>query len=497
MRYPPRRNTVSTEKVIYIAVTSLIGIVLTHFLSSLNAYLLGAAIALYLIILWYLHARPAIKQINWQIIWQFPGSTALFFIILALSVDLLFADMGARTAQELADAPLNQVNIVRGIFLGIAGILIIRKLSTNIRVKILSFATPDRFFVLYAVIAILSASYARSFITAFGRACELFVLYFTATALISLISSKKDLSAIYLNRLWNFIVLYLILRLTVYLLSGLAQPQYAFIYLDALFPYQIAGWIYGGMHNNMLAMLGAILMIVALNRFFSSFARSQKIMWAGIALFALFIVMFAQARTSFFALLLTVPLLFILKGRFSVGALIAFTVTPFAIVFSSTLVAYLLREQTSSEFLTMSGRTDIWEAGWRLFLESPILGHGYYSGVRLNLTEFYQLYYTMHDLSNIDNTFLEVLVNNGILGFVPFMIGFVMTWWLLIRRFLFAASETEKNLAIEMIGVLMIISIRAFAGPTIQVFNLGAIFMIGILVFVGLPSVRPTGADGT
>jgi len=496
LRYLSIRNKVSSKKTIYIIIFSLVGTVLTGIVASLNEYLFGAAIALYLITVWYLHARPAIKEINWRYICQFPGSAALFFIVLALSVDLLLFGMGERTAQELVENPLTRENITRGLFLGIAGVLIIRNLFSNVKMERISLFTPDRFFVLYAVIAILSASYARSFITAFGRACELFVLYFTATALISLISSKRDLSAVYLNRLWNFIVLYLILRLAVYLLSALIQPQYAFVYLDALFPYQIAGWIYGGMHNNMLAMLGAILMIVALNRFFSSFAMSKRILWVGIALFALFIVMFAQARTSFFALLLTVPLLFLLKGRFSIGAMIAFIVFPFVIVFSSTIVAYLLREQTQYEFLTMSGRTDIWEAGWRLFLESPIWGHGYYSGVRLNLTEFYQLYYTMHDLSNIDNTFLEVLVNNGILGFVPFMIGFVMTWWLLIKRFLFASTESEKNLAIEMIGVLMIISLRAFVGPTIQVFNPGAIFMIGILVFVGLPFVRPiTGND--
>lgn len=61
-----------------------------------------------------------------------------------------------------------------------------------------------------------------------------------------------------------------------------------------------------------------------------------------------------------------------------------------------------------------------WKEGWLLFLEEPLLGHGYnrYKYAALELGSLKDLH--IHSASGSDSSLLSVLATTGILGFLPF-----------------------------------------------------------------------------
>ena len=80
---------------------------------------------------------------------------------------------------------------------------------------------------------------------------------------------------------------------------------------------------------------------------------------------------------------------------------------------------YLSRGQTTAQLSALSGRQEMWTAIWDSYLESPILGHGFFvssSGGEL---------FVWHSLSNhtAHNMLLQALVSTGVVGLV------LILWW--------------------------------------------------------------------
>jgi len=71
---------------------------------------------------------------------------------------------------------------------------------------------------------------------------------------------------------------------------------------------------------------------------------------------------------------------------------------------NSQLVEKVIRENYS----TLSGRTPVWVAAWKLFLDAPVLGHGPHTFGVFSQTSY------------VHNLYLEVLAERGGLGFAAF-----------------------------------------------------------------------------
>lgn len=95
----------------------------------------------------------------------------------------------------------------------------------------------------------------------------------------------------------------------------------------------------------------------------------------------------------------------------------------------SSLNNFLTRNQNQQGLQTLTGRTVVWEYSREYLRDNWILGGGYYSGHRYALGSRYSL---LSQHSNLDNTWLEVLVNLGVLGFVIvfscFLLYFFYSW---------------------------------------------------------------------
>jgi O-antigen ligase len=119
-------------------------------------------------------------------------------------------------------------------------------------------------------------------------------------------------------------------------------------------------------------------------------------------------------------------------------------------------MTYLQRDQSTEELTSMSSRLDWWAIAYKMFMLHPFTGLGAYAGSRFAV------------LANIGapqlhSDWLEVIVGTSIWGFAPFVISVVWIWAILIRyyrgRFL---TPEERQLTLEMIGVMTMITIHSF-----------------------------------
>jgi O-antigen ligase len=456
-----------------------------------------AVVALVVSFVWLLLIAPALGRIYWGALFQFPASFAVVLVLIALSVELLLFNDSSRSLEALRDSPLNKNNLLRGVLLGLAGLLGFGRTLASYSSRLFLLRGPQAYFVLYSLIALASAAYATAPFVAAAKALEIVIVYLLIGIVAYRIRSvTPDLARRYFANLWNLVLAFVTIRLIVYWLAALASPGEAFIAHDSVLPYQLSGRsVYGAIHPNTLGQLAAVILVVSTNRLLQ--IRGDKVaryaFWSAVLLFALLTLTFAQARTSLVAVCVAVPVLFLLNRRLWFGAFLSFGGLLLSAFYSDSLWGYFRRGQDAEALTSLTGRLNFWEVGLRMFQEAPLLGHGFYTSIRLDLTERLAAAYQGYDFSNIDNTFLEVLINNGLVGFVPFVLGFLLLWGKILRRAGYSTVSRGAFDGAEMICLFIIISFRALLGPTLQVFHMNLIFLFALVTYAYLPGQESTG----
>lgn len=127
----------------------------------------------------------------------------------------------------------------------------------------------------------------------------------------------------------------------------------------------------------------------------------------------------------------------------------------------------------TSELFALTGRTRIWQEGWRLFLASPLLGFGFHAD-RIILGKH------MH------NAILHALVQTGLIGTLPFVLAILGTWVALLRllRSNPALPATERPFLVEVCGVLAFLSVRGVAESTGAFFGVDWLLLAPLLTYI-------------
>jgi O-antigen ligase len=174
------------------------------------------------------------------------------------------------------------------------------------------------------------------------------------------------------------------------------------------------------------------------------------------------------------------PLSSVVTGIVAVTA--AFFLTPSLL---PQLHAFLERGQTAHGLDTLSGRTVIWEAAHQVWLQHPWMGLGYYSGHRLGIPGLQE------SQSNIDNTWLETLVDVGIVGTVPLALFVLGGFWRLLR-----SRALQGDVRLWAVGASVYVVAISFVNPTVQQPGPGCV-VLGMLILAMAPSraSRPRPAD--
>ncbi|MEX2647482.1 MAG: O-antigen ligase family protein, partial [Alphaproteobacteria bacterium] len=351
-----------------------------------------------------------------------PGATAIVLVLAALLVGGLLPDIAQRSARDVVEQPFNAANVLRAGLLGLAGLWALGAFGLNSSGdaggwRVLT-RPPHVFYLVFAMIAVSSAIYASNALASLAKSIEILVMAFVMGAIAYRVGRRPDHAFEHALGLWNLTIGLLALALLALLFGTLADPEAGLQRLPGAFlPVRLIGaWLQ--IHPNTSGQLGAVLVVVGLNRCLRLRRSTEVVYWFGLVALGLVVLVLAQARTSVIALMIAVPAVLFLNRRPILGVTFGLVSLLGTSLQAQVLSDYLLRGQSAEQFMTGSGRANIWQAAWTLFETSPMIGLGFYTSVRLDLTARYGVL----DLSNADNTLLEVLVGVGIVGAIPFVL---------------------------------------------------------------------------
>ena len=135
-----------------------------------------------------------------------------------------------------------------------------------------------------------------------------------------------------------------------------------------------------------------------------------------------------------------------------------------------------------SAFFKFTGRTAVWDQGWDLFLESPVLGYGF-NADRILLN------------THMHNAFMHALVQTGTLGTLPFVAALILGWFLLGRAMLNLGrfSTVRKSLTIQAGGILIFLTFRGISESSGAFFGIGWLLLAPMLFYLQIVNKPEAG----
>ena len=259
---------------------------------------------------------------------------------------------------------------------------------------------------------------------------------------------------------WNWFLVCLLL-VSVYV-GIFIWPEYALFEDKGTFGFSIQG-VLPGISTNGVGQLAAVLGIVALARVLH--APRYRALYGLLLVASLVTMVVAQSRSPMLAF--TVAALIILLASRQFLSLAFFGVPlialAFASVYSETVNEFLRRGQSDGEIATLTGRTIYWESSLQALRENPLTGYGANAGGR------YILQSSLNEVgvSTVHSTWIEVLLDTGILGAILLIVALVVTTSYLIKLYPHViVSSIGRMLWFESLGVLIVLGVRSIFSVT-------------------------------
>lgn len=140
---------------------------------------------------------------------------------------------------------------------------------------------------------------------------------------------------------------------------------------------------------------------------------------------------------------------------------------------------FFQRGQTRQGIDTLSGRTVIWTAAKHVWEQNRAFGLGYYTGHRLGIPGINA------EQSNIDNTWLETLVDTGVAGCLPLALFAIGGYLRLVR-----ARGLRGDVRLWAGAVAAYTLLISFVNPTIQSPGAGQVVLLVLLLAVFPPTTK-------
>jgi O-antigen ligase len=122
------------------------------------------------------------------------------------------------------------------------------------------------------------------------------------------------------------------------------------------------------------------------------------------------------------------------------------------------LIAFVLRQQSAEDFLSVSGRAELWHSVYAMFLDRPIFGYGYNASRNLLLK-------VLPWAGDAHNAFAETLLGLGIAGTA-------LVWFALGRTLLSSLLQTSRMASptawpqASILGILLFSLLNSFVGAS-------------------------------
>ncbi|MBM4031948.1 MAG: O-antigen ligase family protein [Planctomycetes bacterium] len=218
----------------------------------------------------------------------------------------------------------------------------------------------------------------------------------------------------------------------------------------------------------------------------------SRILW-GVVLCAFVALLLAtRARTPLFGLV-AAALFMLSVQRGKGGLLLAVGVAVLAIladvISPEKVEGFIYRRGTGEDLLRMTGRTDVWAAGWEVFMRSPVVGLG-------PLADRFHMGWR-----HIHSTWLLALMQAGVVGAAFFVAAWAIGWRLFFRnlRRLETLPPRHQALLIESGAVLAFFTVRSIPETTAAAFSIDLLVIVPILAYLEIldRSLRQASAQQT
>ena len=382
-----------------------------------------------------------------------------------------------RTAAESLHGGIDAVHMLRFVF--DAAALALTLLNAG-RLRVLKW-DPITFFLVYAVLAVVSTLWSVSALATAGKSGELLI----GVAIVLLTLIKRDPLA-RLLRLIDWIAVLLGALLVVVLAGFIVAPESFSVPSAGVLSRQLGTPI---ISSNGISAAGAFLCLLCFARhLMQPRGSTQRLGYLLLYSFFILFPILAQGRTG--QAMVVAGTTFLLFRR-TPGIALMLVVPPaafFAFTFAGEVATFFTRGQQEAQFTGLSGRLILWQWAWDAFLDEPFLGVGFGVGSR-HLFEQGTGYFG-ETISSVHNGFLEVLLGTGLVGFAFWAVSFL--WGI---RLAAGSYMQGRNLDVCMLFVYLL-------GTTIMSIGVGgwmgappAVFLVATAyLHLARRAVRPAAA---
>ncbi len=280
--------------------------------------------------------------------------------------------------------------------------------------------------------------------------------------------------------------------LSLVILGGLLWPGESLHEVRGLLSVHLFG-VLPYLNPNEIGFIAAVNGIVALRRIPDADTIKIKYFYLASLLVSIVGLFFGQARTATlsFTLMAIVMSIAIRRLRWvavlgiigTVFLLAYFSVNGVSLGFEDIALQYLQRGVSDKNIATLTGRTELWQGALAMFLDSPLLGHGFETGVRFLGSSYGLLAEHMH------NAHMQVIANSGAMGYLLWisMVIVVTRILLKMRKQLNLTVATEAGrFHFEILLVMGIIWIRTITGSVLVFHQYSLLIFMAIMVYIAL-----------
>lgn len=227
--------------------------------------------------------------------------------------------------------------------------------------------------------------------------------------------------------------------------------------------------------NTGFARYAAISALAALPGFLNKGnKKSVRLVWAVLLIASLYALVFANGRTETVAFIGS--LVIILAAQKTKRFIYFLAGTGFAIIlglrgFYTEFFLYFTRGKSQID-LTFTGRTLIWERGWKLLWQSPWLGFGFQAD-RLYL-----------DGWSMSNAFLHALVQSGIPGGGAVIVAMGIAWYYTIHYFFLHQPADKSLIPAEIPAIFLFTTVSSLTESTFSYYCATWLLSAPIIAYV-------------
>jgi O-antigen ligase len=304
----------------------------------------------------------------------------------------------------------------------------------------------------YALVCVTSSLWSVMPMWTFYKSCEYLLDVSVLAAALSVIGSVETYESLF-DWVWTLCAFELMLTW----MGTILWPHEAW----DQFPTRLIG-VFPAQSSNAIGASGAILAVIAFSRLLPvAGCRFQRSWNTVVFVFGIVSMLASKTRNAMAGFAIGVLLVLVVSKRAKIAAFVTLVcgsllaLTPA----SGMLVDYLQREQNTDQLESLTGRMQWWEFAWQQFAKHPLTGLGAYAGGKFAVLS--QLGFG--DTAHLHNDYLEAIVGTSVWGLVPLLIAIFGTWWLLLHFLRSPGLKPfERQLAVEAIGVLGILTVRSF-----------------------------------